>query len=128
MGPRHFAVSSDLVHGELRETLDAQLRRSMVRRYLRSAKRLIPSTPKVRRIAWEIIGAGAVTENHLADAFHIAYSMVGRAYALVTWDANHLAREHARRAVREYCWRHGLPELRIGTPIEVGRWLDVKIP
>jgi hypothetical protein len=118
---------SDLVRGELRETRDPDIRRSIVRQYHRAPKRLVPTTPRVRRVAWEIIDAGAVTENHLADAFHIAYSIVSRAYALVTWDVNHLAREHSRRVVRDYCWRLGLPELRIGTPIEVGRWLDVRI-
>lgn len=125
--PRHFALVSDLVRGELRETRDQEVRRSIIRRFLRVAKKLVPTTPKIRRVAWEIIGTGAVTENHLADAFHSSYSIVGRAYALVTWDVNDLAREHTRRLVREYCWRRGIPELRIGTPIEVGRWLDVRI-
>jgi hypothetical protein len=71
MRPRHFALVSDLVQGELGETRDPDVRRSIVRLYYRASKRLIPITPKVRRVAWEIVGAG-VTENHLADAFHIA--------------------------------------------------------
>lgn len=128
MRPRHFALSSDLVAGELWETRDLNLRRAIVRRYVRTPRRIVPTSPRVRRVAWEIVEMGAVTENHLADAFHIAYSIEGRAFALVTWDVNDLARDHTRRRLREYCWRRGLPELRIGTPIEVGRWLDVRIP
>ena len=128
MDPRHFALVSDLVRAELRETQDPDLRRSVVRRYHRAGKKLVPTTPNVRRVAWDLVARGAVTENHLADAFHIAYSMVGRAFALVTWDVSDLAREHTRRIVREYCWLQGLPELRIGTPIEVAQWLDVRIP
>jgi hypothetical protein len=127
MSPRHFALASDLIRQELVETRDPDLRRQILRKYAKTSKRIVPTTGRVREAAWDLVRLGCVTENHLADAFHIAYSLVGRAYALVTWDVADLARERTRRLLREYCWRGGLPELRIGTPVEVGRWLDVRI-
>ena len=90
--------------------------------------RPIQTTEKVRAAAWDLVRLGCVTENHLADAFHLAYSVVGGADALITWDLRDLAREQTRKVLRDYCWRQGLAEIRIGTPIEVAKWLDVKIP
>jgi transposase InsO family protein len=127
LGPRHYALVSDLVHVELRETRDEGLRRQVERKYVRASKKTVPTTGRVREIAWALVAAGCVTENHLADAFHIAYSIRGGADALVTWNLQDLAREHTRRILRDYCWEHGHPELRVGTPVEVGRWLGVKI-
>lgn len=125
--PRHFVLVSNLVHVELWNTQDPQVRRQALRKYEASPKRVVTSSRRVTELAWEFVAAGGVTENHLADAFHIAYSIVGRADAMATWDVRHLARAHTRRIVEEHCWRRGIPLLRIGTPIEVGRWLDVKI-
>ncbi|HLY74108.1 MAG TPA: PIN domain-containing protein [Planctomycetota bacterium] len=125
--PRHFVLVSHLVQVELWRTRDAELRSQALRKYENASKRIVTSSSRVIEIAREIIAAGAMTENHLADAFHIAYSVVGRAEALVTWDVGQIARAHTRRIVDEYCWRLGIPAVRLGTPIEVGRWLDVKI-
>jgi predicted nucleic acid-binding protein len=127
MRPRHFALVSNLVRVELWNTQNSEVRNQALRKYEGSAKRMLTSTARVTGLAWELVRAGCVTENHLADALHIAYSIVGRADALVTWDVRHIARVQTRRIVEGYCWRQGIPALRIGTPIEVGRWLDVKI-
>lgn len=123
--PRHYFLASDLVDAETREIRDPDLRRQVLRKYAMVRKRPVPTVPEVGRIARDLIRRGCVTEKHLADAFHLGYAIVARADALVTWNLSDLARPHTRRIVRDYCWQRGLPEMRVGSPQEVGRWLDV---
>ncbi len=86
-----------------------------------------PAT-RLRRVAYELIALGCVTAKHLADAYHLAYAVLGRVDAVVTWNMADLARAHTREVLRDYCWRYGIPEIRIGNPSEVAGWLDVEIP
>jgi predicted nucleic acid-binding protein len=125
--PRHFLLTSRVVLVELRETRDRALRHQTVRKFQEVRARNVSWTLSVDQIAWDLVELGCVSENDLADALHLAYALIGKADALVTWNLADLARPHTRQIVRDYCWRHGLPEMRIGDPIEVGRWLDVRI-
>lgn len=123
--PRHYLLASDLVDAEMREIRDPDLRRQVLRRYAAVRKRTVPTVPEVGRIARDLIQRGCVTEKHLADAFHLGYAIVALADALVTWNLSDLARPHTRGIVSDYCWQRGFPEMRIGSPQEVGRWLNV---
>lgn len=125
--PRHFLFSSRLVLFELEHTQDPEMRRQVVRRYRDVRKRDIPTLSAVRDAAWELVRRGCVTENHLADAFHLGYAIAGRMDALITWNLRDLARPHTRKIVSDYCWQCGIPGLRIGNPQEVGQWLNVEI-
>lgn len=126
-GPRHFLLTSELVRTEIEATQDPNQGRQIHRLYDAARKRNIPMVPEVRRVARELILRGALTPNHLADAYHVGYAIVSRVDALVTWNIRDLARPWTRRVVSDFCWERGLPELRIGNPQEVGRWLNVEI-
>lgn len=124
---RHFLLASRLVTYELDDTRDPERRRQVSRLYRDVRTRTVPTLLSVYETAWELVRLGCVTQNHLADAFHLAYAISVRADALVTWNLHDLARPHTRRIVQGYCWRNDVPEVRIGDPVEVGRWLHVKI-
>lgn len=114
--------TSALVRQEVRRTRNREVRRA-VERYLRRARpRVVPTTGKMWELAGEIhrrMGRGA---KGFADSVHLAYAVVVKARAMVTWDAADLGREWARRVVREVCEERGLPVPMVGTPKEVMEW------
>ena len=125
--PRHRLLSSRVVLRELKGIRDSSLRRNALRLYESFRKRIVPENPQAERMARDLIRLGCVTENHLADAVHLAYTIFAGADALVTWNMGDLARPHTRMIVRGFCRRNGLPDIRIDSPVEVARWLGVRI-
>jgi hypothetical protein len=120
-------LTSLVVLLELQQTRDEELRRQSRRLYRLTRKRNVPTSARVKEIADDLQRLGAIGPAHVADALHLGYALIGQADALVTWNLADLARPHTRQIVSDYCWRRGLAEMRIGDPIEVGRWLDVRI-
>jgi predicted nucleic acid-binding protein len=88
----------------------------------------VPTIPADRqeaeRLARAYIRDGAVPEEFLDDALHVAYATAGRADVLVTLNLRHLANERAERSLAAVNLREGYPAVRIKTPEEVLKYED----
>ncbi len=122
---RHRIITSRLVRAELHATPDLVERRAVTRHMERVRMRAVPTTALVTTVRDEILEEGGWGANRLADMLHVAYTVIARADALVTWDQDDLARERTRRVVQAVCRRRGLKAPRIGMPEEVAAWFGL---
>lgn len=74
---------------------------------------------EVRRLARDLLEAGAVPKQYAEDAVHIAVSSVhGMAY-LLTWNCAHMANAQMRNAIEDVCRDAGYEPPIICTPEEL---------
>jgi hypothetical protein len=121
--PRRFRLwASDLVLVELRDAPEPD-RTQAIRKLMRSRARWVTTNWTVTQVTQEILQEGGWSHKLIADCTHLAYTVVGRMAALVTWNMDDLARPKTRRVVKAVCRRHGWPVPLIGTPEEVLAWV-----
>lgn len=120
-------VTSSVVHGEIRQTPDpAEL--SLLRRRLVELRILnVPVTPRIHALADELRRSGGWHRRQFADMLHVACAMLHSCDALVTWNLRDLAREKLREVVRQVARSRNLAAPVVGTPLEIARWLGLKI-
>jgi predicted nucleic acid-binding protein len=123
VAPRRFRLwTSKLVLTELRDAPEPD-RTQAIRKLMDSRAKCVTTTWKIGSVTEELLHEGGWSENLLADCAHLAYTIVGRMAALVTWNMNDLACPVTRRVVSEVCRRHEWPVPLIGTPEEVLEWV-----
>jgi hypothetical protein len=121
----HILVSPVACH-EIEETPDPQ-ERTIIQRQLQAARaEVVGENARARRIARQLLEAGAFGERMLADLLHVSYAILGKADALVTWDRRTLARQGVRTVVQAFCAREGRAAPLIGIPEDVARWLKLE--
>lgn len=114
--------ASALVVQELRENMDQDLGRRAMDWFARHRPRVVPTTPPVWRVAEELHQSLRRGPKAFADSLHLAYAIVRRARAVVTWDTDDLARPWTRELVRSFCELRAWVVPMIGTPVEVQEW------
>ena len=122
---RDQILISSVVREELRDTPDAEERKTLFRRLSGVRPRTITTTPRVGRIARDLLSLGGWGARRVADVLHVSYAVFARADALVSWDVHDLARERMREVARTFGRMQGVPVPWIGTPQEVAEWLEL---
>ena len=79
---------------------------------------------EAERMAQAYVADGAVPDEYIDDARHVAYATVGRVDVLVTLNLRHMANEWAERRIGAVNLREGYDVLRIRTPEEVLEYED----
>jgi hypothetical protein len=75
---------------------------------------------EIQDLAYKYIEKNIVPEKKLADAFHIAISVVKRIDCLVSWNYKHLANINKENRIKLVNWELGYRhDLRIITPLEL---------
>ena len=80
---------------------------------------LLGLTEEAQALARELIVSGAVPEQALEDALHIALATVHGMDYLLTWNCRHIANAQMREAVVSVCTMRGYEPLVICTPEEL---------
>lgn len=124
---RHEKLISPLVVEEVGQTPDPEDRKVVERRMFAARPVVISGQARCRAIAVALRELGGFGQRMLADLSHVAYAVMGRADALVTWDRRTMARTGVRTALAAYCRREDIPAPLIGLPEEVAEWLDLKM-
>lgn len=124
---RHHVLISPAVTDEVERTPDPQERTVIQRRLRDTRAEVLGANAKARRLAELLLAKGGYSEGMLADLLHVAYAVLGRADALVTWDRRTLARRSVRDLVSAYCAREALAAPLIGAPEEVAGWLALEM-
>lgn len=124
---RHRILISDAVILEISRTPDPSRRQYLAERILEVRPRIAPPDERAERMADELLRLGRWRERRLVDLLHVAYTVLEKADALVTWDVDDLARERPRHVVHAYTRSRKLLTPLIGTPEEVAVWLGLKI-
>jgi len=70
-------------------------------------------------IGRQYVKQGIIPEKYEDDAVHIAYAVVNRLDAIVSWNLAHIVKVKTRKAVAEYNQRQGIHVPDIATPEEV---------
>ena len=73
----------------------------------------------------DLIARGIGTPARVADMWHLALAITGRADYFVSWDVAHLANERVEKTVRAYCRERGYNPVQIGTPLQVSQWIAI---
>ncbi len=123
-GRRHQIVVSNVVIEELLAIESEGRQRAVMDILSASGAVRLAFEPEARRMALEMLRAGRWAPRRLADLMHVAYTIRHKAYALVTWDVDDLARERPRNVIHAYTRARGLLTPLIGTPEEVAQWLE----
>jgi hypothetical protein len=127
IGRRRSLMVSDLALAELGEHPRKDIRKGIVRYLRRMRPKVLGPSAAVRGATEELLERGGWGKKVIADVTQLGYALIGGAEAFVTWNQRDLARDHVRKIVREYCEVHGRAEMKVGTPLEVARWLGVRI-
>ena len=81
---------------------------------------IIEEPGKVEMLAQEYVTNGVIPEKKVADAYHIAVSVLSGINYLVSWNFKHLANVNKEKKVRIVNLENNYPtELRIITPLEL---------
>ena len=81
---------------------------------------VIEETEKIEMLAQEYISNGVIPEKKIADAYHIAVSVLSGINYLVSWNFKHLANVNKEKMVKIVNLENNYPtELRIITPLEL---------
>lgn len=126
-GRSHKFLVSQVVAEELAEMPSTADYRAILRRWEAWRTRKVPWRAAIQRVAEELLATGGWSRRRFADMLHLSYAVVGSADALVTWDLHDLASPQMRRILHRVVKRLDLPEPRIGTPLEVAKWLGLEI-
>lgn len=124
---RHRILISSVVVGEVMKVLDPLRRRYIIERIHDTRSEMAPPKAEAEGIAQDLLRLGCWSERRFVDMLHVAYTILEKADALVTWDVDDLARERPRKVVHAYTRSRGMLTPLIGTPEEVSAWLGVKI-
>lgn len=120
-------IVSSIVHDEIHRTPEPAERRLLRRRLAESRIHNIPVTRRILDLAEELRLAGGWNARQFADMVHLSCAILYPCDALVTWNLRDLAREKLRKVAGRIAASRGLVAPVVGTPLEVARWLGLKI-
>lgn len=78
------------------------------------------------RLARDFIEVGAVPQNLMPDAQHIAIATVNSIEYLVSWNYKHIVNETKRQLINEACHAAGFQPTTLCTPIELVEGIQMK--
>lgn len=116
---RHRVYVSPLVLGEVAADPDLAHRRALQDGINRCEPTVLEQTERVLELGRAYVEQGIVPEKHEDDAVHIAYAVLYRLDAIVSWNMAHIVKVRTRRNVSRYNRRVGLHVPEIATPEEV---------
>ena len=116
-------VISPIVRDEIRQgdATAAQQRLELV-----SLLRTLEVFPEADILAQQLLDAGAVPQNSLTDAQHIAIATVHSVEYLVSWNHKHIVNEHKREHINQVCQKAGFQPITICTPIQLMEDIQMK--
>ncbi|MBI2920712.1 MAG: hypothetical protein HYY18_06460 [Planctomycetes bacterium] len=127
VGRHHQLLVSHVVRKEIDQTPD-QAERKLLRRRLYAASPGFLTPPiHLKATVMELLASGGWSERKFQDMQHLAFAILSKADALVSWDVGDLARPKTRRIVEKWCRGRRLDSPFLGTPLEVARWLGFEI-
>ena len=88
--------------------------------------RILDPFPEADILAQKLLDAGAVPQNSLTDAQHIAIATVHSIEYLVSWNHKHIVNEHKREHINQVCQTAGFQPITICTPIALMENIQMK--
>ncbi|MBM4044768.1 MAG: type II toxin-antitoxin system VapC family toxin [Planctomycetes bacterium] len=116
---RHRVFVSPLVLEEIAADPDPRHRAMVMDGIRRLRPSVLEQTELVLDIGRQYVKQGIIPEKYEDDAVHIAYAVVNRLDAIVSWNLAHIVKVKTRKAVAEYNQRQGIHVPDIATPEEV---------
>jgi len=118
------AFISPVVLAEVEDTKDTGKRQQLLDVFEKYPIELLTITEsdekEIQELADKYIEAGIIPEKKIADALHIAVSVLNNMDYLVSWNYKHLANINRERRVKLLNWNLGYRiDLRIITPLEL---------
>lgn len=116
-------IISNIVVSEIREgdPIAAQRRREVL-----ADLTVLDMSPAANMLAQDLIDAGAVPQNLMPDAQHIAVAAVNSIEYLISWNYKHIVNETKRQLINEVCHAAGFQPTTLCTPIELIEEIQVK--
>ncbi len=87
---------------------------------------ILQSVPEISILVEILLEVGAVPQNSVIDAQHIAFAAVHGVDYLVSWNLKHLVNENKRDYIKEVCQKAGFKPTTICTPIELIKETEMK--
>lgn len=116
-------VISDIVSNEVRlGDANAAQRRLEVISFLT----VLEILPEADVLTYKLLDTGAVPQNSVTDAQHIAIATVHGVEYLVSWNHKHIVNEHKREHINQVCQEAGFQPITICTPIELMEEIQMK--
>ena len=91
-----------------------------------SLLRILDAFPEADILAQKLLDAGAVPQNSLTDAQHIAIATVHSIEYLVSWNHKHIVNENKREHINQVCQTAGFQPTTLCTPIELMEEIQMK--
>ena len=116
----HYTLyGSELVADEIKETLDAKLRQSLIDLLEEYEVEILPLSEEVRTLAQVYIDKKIIPKKYLADALHIAIAAINNIPVLVSWNFEHMVKHKTRIEVNRIHQKINLSQIDICSPQEV---------
>jgi predicted nucleic acid-binding protein len=114
---RFDAVTSDLTHSEIGETMDLQRRDELLALLTRITT--VQLTKEMKSLADDYVQHGIFTPRMLDDARHVAAAVMTRQDVLLSWNFRHLVNRRRKALINEVNILRSLPRIDVVAPTEV---------